>query len=69
MTLFEKLEDFNKIKNSCRDYGTMTEGMTGLICGVGDSYSKLPTDWKWIGDYFIRSVPFNVIISVKSFKS
>ena len=51
--------------------GTITERLceAGLLSSVEGTYDKLPNDWKWVGDYYIESIPFNVIVSVKSFKA
>ena len=51
--------------------GTITERLceAGLLSSVSTTYDKLPGDWKWVGDFYIESIPFNVIVSVKSFKA
>jgi hypothetical protein len=51
--------------------GTITERLceAGLKSVVKDSYGKLPSQWKWVGDFYIEGTPFNIIISVKSFKA
>ena len=50
--------------------GTITERLceAGLM-SINANYGKLPQNWKWVGDFYIESIPFNVIISVKSFKA
>ena len=48
-------------------------GVTEMICQIGleaaapNRYAHLPNDWKWIGDYAITGLPFNLYISVKSY--
>lgn len=48
-------------------------GVTEMICEIGlqaaapNRYAHLPNDWKWIGDYAITGLPFNLYISVKSY--
>ena len=51
--------------------GTISERLCELaIRTVYDGYySSLPQDWKWLGDFSIIGNPFNIIISVKSFKA
>jgi hypothetical protein len=34
-----------------------------------DRYDRLPRDWKWLGDFSIHGSPFNVLLSVKTFKA
>lgn len=51
--------------------GTISERLCELALksAVGDIYNTLGRDWKWIGDFSILGNPFNLIISVKSFKA
>lgn len=48
-------------------------GVTELICKIGleaaapNRYAHLPNAWKWVGDYAITGLPFNLYISVKSY--
>lgn len=50
--------------------GSLTEKLCEIgikaICG-GDRYSQLPKNWKWLGDFAIIGLPFNLYISVKSY--
>lgn len=51
--------------------GTISERLCELAIKTvfdGD-YSSLPRDWKWLGDFSIVGLPFNVLVSVKSFKA
>jgi len=50
--------------------GTITERYCeAALISINSGYGKLPGDWKWVGDFYIESIPFNVIVSVKSFKA
>ncbi|MFZ2322849.1 MAG: hypothetical protein WAV89_04030 [Ignavibacteriaceae bacterium] len=51
--------------------GTISERLCELALKsvVSDIYNVLGKDWKWIGDFSILGNPFNLIISVKSFKA
>lgn len=50
--------------------GTITERYCeAALISINSGYGKLPSDWKWVGDFYIKSIPFNVIVSVKSFKA
>lgn len=48
-------------------------GVTEMICEIGlqaaapNRYAHLPNDWKWLGDYAITGLPFNLYVSVKSY--
>jgi hypothetical protein len=33
------------------------------------SYKRLSTNWKWLGDFVVKANPYDVTISVKSFKA
>ncbi len=41
----------------------------GLDAAVDGIYRRLPRYWKWVGDFAIAGQPFNLIVSVKSFKA
>jgi len=50
--------------------------VTEKICGIGiksvcndQRYSVLPKHWKWLGDFAITGIPFNLYISVKSYSA
>jgi hypothetical protein len=55
--------------------GSVTGAISERLCGIaldgaaprGLSYTRLPRQWKWLGDFSVRGIPFNVLISVKSF--
>ncbi len=53
----------------------VTGAVTELICKIAldaaapNRYDKLPKTWDWIGDYAIMGSPFNLFISVKSYKA
>ena len=51
--------------------GTITERLCeiGLKISVPDLYSKMDKDFTWIGDFTIQANPFNIIITVKSYKA
>lgn len=51
--------------------GTISERLCelGLKAAVPDQYKTMRTEWKWIGDFLVLGNPFNVIVSVKSFKA
>jgi len=51
--------------------GTISERLCELAlrAAVPPIYSTLGRDWKWIGDFSILGNPFNLIVSVKSFKA
>ena len=53
----------------------VTGNVTELICKIGldaaaqGRYDKLPKTWDWIGDFAIMGSPFNLFVSVKSYKA
>lgn len=51
--------------------GTISERLCELALksAVDGLYNNLSREWKWIGDFSILGNPFNLIISVKSFKA
>ena len=51
--------------------GTISERLCELALksAVRDIYDSLSKNWKWVGDFSILGNPFNLIISVKSFKA
>ncbi|MCC6253411.1 MAG: hypothetical protein IT276_00695 [Ignavibacteriaceae bacterium] len=51
--------------------GTISERLCELALRsvVPGIYNVLGKDWKWIGDFSVLGNPFNLIISVKSFKA
>lgn len=50
--------------------GTITERLCELAIRsqMRDNYSRMPQEWQWLADYSLYGMPFNVIVSVKSFK-
>lgn len=53
----------------------VTGSVTELICKIAldaaapGRYHKLPKAWDWIGDFAIMGSPFNLFVSVKSYKA
>lgn len=53
----------------------VTGSVTELICKIAldaacpNRYDKLPKTWDWVGDYAIMGSPFNLFVSVKSYKA
>ena len=53
----------------------VTGSVTELICKIAldaaapGRYDKLPKTWDWIGDFAIMGSPFNLFVSVKSYKA
>lgn len=53
----------------------VTGAVTELICKIAldavahDRYDKLPKTWDWVGDFAVMGSPFNLFISVKSYKA
>lgn len=54
---------------------SVTGKVTELICNIAlqavvpARYDKLPKTWDWVGDFAILGSPFNLFISVKSYKA
>lgn len=53
----------------------VTGAVTELLCkitleaGAPNRYDTLPKTWDWIGDFAIMGSPFNLFVSVKSYKA
>lgn len=53
----------------------VTGAVTEMICKIAleasapSRYAKLPKTWDWVGDFAILGSPFNLFISVKSYKA
>ena len=64
-----KINEQNTI--NVKTTGTITERLCESIlkATVPDTYATLPRHWKWVGDFYIEGIPFNLIISVKSFQT
>ena len=70
--IIQELARRNQVKRiNVGTTGTISERLCQLaIKSVFDAhYSSLPKDWKWLGDFSIVGLPFNVLVSVKSFKA
>ena len=78
----EKYKNISKIVKALREInanetinvkttGTISERFCELALKttVNNFYETLGSDWKWIGDFSILGNPFNLVISVKSFKA
>lgn len=63
----EKINNDKKI--NIKSTGTISERLCklGLEAAVPNLYRNLNNDWKWIGDFYLKGAPFNIIVSVKSF--
>lgn len=54
---------------------SVTGAVTELICKIGleatvpGRYDVLPKTWSWVGDFAIMGSPFNLFVSVKSYKA
>lgn len=70
--IFPELDKLNQeVKFSVSTTGTITERICGwaLDTALPNGYYRLTGNSdKWLGDYVILGVPFNVVISVKSYK-
>jgi len=44
-------------------------GLDAAVEGTPATVSKMPQQWKWVGDFSIPGDPFNLVISCKSFKA
>ena len=70
--IFPELDKLNKQETfSVSTTGTITERICewGLIDALPSGYFRLTSnDDKWLGDYCILGTPFNIVISVKSYK-
>lgn len=67
-----RLQRMNKQNTiNTKTTGTISERLCELAlkAAVPNIYTTLGRDWKWIGDFSILGDPFNLIISVKSFKA
>ena len=79
ITKYQKINDIVVQLQSVNARGTIDVKTTGTISErlcelalksvVPDIYNTLGKDWKWIGDFSVLGNPFNLIISVKSFKA
>lgn len=70
--ILPKLEERNKSKTlEVSTTGTISERICewALQSSIPEGYFRLTSnDDKWLGDYCLLGVPFNVVISVKSYK-
>ncbi|HMH16186.1 MAG TPA: hypothetical protein VK578_24025 [Edaphobacter sp.] len=44
-------------------------GLDAAVEGTPATVSRMPQQWKWVGDFSIPGDPFNLVISCKSFKA
>jgi hypothetical protein len=51
--------------------GKVTESICeiGLKAAANNRYSRLPKTWDWVGDFAVLGSPFNLFVSVKSYKA
>ncbi len=69
------VKELRKINNNktinIKTTGTISERLCELALKntVDGFYETLGKNWKWIGDFSIHGNPFNLVISVKSFKA
>ncbi len=51
--------------------GTISERLCelGLKASVPNIYKKIGSDWNWMADFSVLGHPFNLLVSVKSFKA
>lgn len=51
--------------------GTISERLCefGLSAAVPNFYKRIGSDWNWMADFSVYGHPFNLLISVKSFKA
>ncbi|TCL60537.1 hypothetical protein EDD76_102235 [Kineothrix alysoides] len=80
---YEHLYDILNARNSITDEiasaglkedVSLIGSLTEKICEIGikavcdeTRYSQLPKNWKWLGDFAVTGLPFNLYISVKSY--
>jgi hypothetical protein len=67
---------YTDIKNAGLNVTVKVTGqVTELICEIGlkavaaNRYGRLPKTWDWVGDFAILGTPFNLFVSVKSYKA
>lgn len=68
---FGKDELYKKYKEDVSVTGFVTERICEIaLRAAGETrYADVPKNWKWIGDFAILGTPFNVFVSVKSYKA
>ena len=44
-------------------------GLEAAVAGTTATVHRMPQQWKWVGDFSIQGDPFNLVVSVKSFKA
>jgi len=44
-------------------------GLDAAVEGTSATVSRMPQQWKWVGDFSIPGDPFNLVVSCKSFKA
>lgn len=77
--LYEILQARDMVSKDIKDAGLSEDvsiigAITEKICEIGiesvcdrDRFGRLPKNWKWLGDFAITGLPFNLYISVKSY--
>lgn len=67
-----ELQKINKKSSiNVKTTGTISERLCELALEseVGELYKRIGTDWNWMADFAVYGHPFNLLISVKSFKA
>lgn len=67
-----ELQRVNKnSKIQVKTTGTISERLCELALEseVGNLYKRIGTDWNWMADFSVYGHPFNLLISIKSFKA
>jgi hypothetical protein len=78
--IYDILDARNKVYSDITTAGmnidvSVTGKVTEAICEIGlkaaadKRYSRLPKTWDWVGDFAVLGSPFNLFISVKSYKA
>lgn len=71
--IVNELQSINRTRPiNVKTTGTISERLCELCIKSSvpaTIYGTLGRDWKWVGDFYILGNPFNLIISVKSFKA
>lgn len=68
--IYEELTE-NNVNIDVSVIGAVTEEICqlGLQVAAPQRYGRLPKTWEWVGDFAITGIPFNLFISVKSYKA
>jgi hypothetical protein len=74
-SILQYLNEINALKAiAVGTTGTILEqlcryGLEAAVAGTQATVTRMPQQWKWVGDFSIPGDPFNLVISVKSFKA